>query len=423
MIEKEQRMTRTTTKTKTTSTARIIVILAMLAAFAPLATDMYLPGFHLMMEYFNGPEGSIETTLSVFFLGLAIGQAFYGPLIDRFGRRVPLLLGIGLFLIATGICLFTSDLYVFTTFRFIQAVGGCSGMIVGRAIISDLFDTRENARAQSLLIMILTVAPVFAPILGGFIIAHAGWKTIFIFILVFGLLCGGLAWFFVPETLPPEKRRVERLSQIFRTWLLLITNPKFILPALVGGLAQACMFAFITGSPFVLINLHGTSPQTYSLLFALIACALIVSAQLNRIALQKKSPEFLLSAALIVNVIAGLGTVLSVSLDSLVALLVPLWFTIGTLGFIGANAAAIAMVASGKYIGSGSSLLGILQFACAALVSSLIATAQNGTAYPMTLTIAGCGTGAAIIWLGVRKEGYSINEVSRKKWTFKVPFH
>jgi len=385
------------------STHAMIVVLGMLAAFAPLATDMYLPGFHLMAEHFDVPEGGIEITLSVFFLGLAIGQAIYGPLIDRFGRRGPLLIGIGLYVAATSLCLLATDIATFTALRFLQAAGGCAGMIVGRAIVTDLFDAKESARALSLMMVVMTLAPIVAPVVGGIIITNLGWKAVFIVMLVFGLLCAVLVWLFVPETLSSDKRKADSLSGIFRTWRLLITDVGFIVPALVGGLAQACMFAFITGSPFVFINLHGANTQTYGWLFALIACALILAAQINRMLLRVKSPELLLGAALVLNVVAGIATVAAVPTNSLPGLLVPLWATIGALGFIGANAATIAMMASGSHSGSGSSLIGVLQFGCAFAVSSLVAATQNGTAYPMTVSIAVCGVLATVLWFVVRK--------------------
>ncbi|MGD9418250.1 MAG: multidrug effflux MFS transporter [Verrucomicrobiota bacterium JB025] len=384
--------------TTSQSSGRIIVILGMLAAFAPIATDMYLPAFPQMAVDFKVPEGGIEITLSIFFLGLAIGQAIYGPLIDRFGRRRPLLVGIGLYVATTVLCLLLTDIGIFVGLRFLQAVGGCAGIIIGRAIIRDLFDERDSARAFSSLLVVMTLAPILAPILGGLILSFAGWKAIFGFILAFGLGCALLVWGFIPETLAPEDRRKESPVAIGRAWLSLVTDRAFIVPAMVGGLAQACMFAFITGSPAVFINQHGASAQSYGFLFALIACALIVAAQANRIALRWKTPESLLSASLILNLVAGVGTVLAVATGSLPLLLIPLWFAIGALGFIGADAAALAMAACRRHAGSGSALVGVLQFGCAFVVSSLVAACQNGTAYPMTLAIAGCGLLASILW-------------------------
>lgn len=386
-------------------TGRIIVILGMLSAFAPLSTDMYLAGFDLISDHFHAPDGAIEKTLSVFFLGLAVGQAIYGPLIDRFGRRKPLLVGVAIYLVSTTLCLVTSHLGAFVLFRFFQAIGGCSGMIVGRAIIKDLFDERESARALSLVITVVTLAPVLAPAVGGVVISIAGWKAVFVLMLAFGLLCAVLAWKFIPETLAPKDRKSEGPKQIVATWWHLLSNRAFLQPVIVGGLVQACMFAFITGSPFVFMTLHHASPKQYGLLFALIACSLVISAQLNRAALKYRSPEFLLGASLIVNLSAGVLLVLSVSTGSLVLMMIPLWFAIGSLGFVGANAAAIAMESSGKHAGSGSSLVGIFQFTFAFAISMIVAATQNGTAYPMAITILACGLAANLIWRGIPRQG------------------
>lgn len=377
---------------------RIIGILGLLAAFAPLATDMYLPGFHKMAEYFGVAEGGIEVTLSVFFLGLAVGQALYGPLIDRWGRRAPLLAGIALYIAATLACLVTSDIHVFTALRFLQAVGGAAGMIVGRAIIADLLNPREGARALSLLLVVMALGPILSPILGGFIITEAGWKTIFIVMLGFGLLCAVLVWLHIPETLPPQRRQRHSPAHVLRMWGALLGDGRFVVPALVGGFAQACMFAFITGSPFVFMTLHSVSAQAYGWLFALIACALVVFSQVNRWALRRAEPGAVMGAALVLNLAAGLGTLAAAASGSLAALLVTLWLAIGSLGLIGANAAAIAMAASRQSFGSGSSLFGVAQFGFAFLVSGIVAALQNGTAWPMTGAIAACGALASLLW-------------------------
>ncbi|MFT4266202.1 MAG: multidrug effflux MFS transporter [Xenophilus sp.] len=379
-------------------TTRLIAILGLLAAFAPLATDMYLPAFHQMALHFGVPEGGIEVTLSMFFLGLAAGQAIYGPLIDRWGRRGPLLAGIGLYTAATALCLSAADIGIFTGLRFLQAAGGAAGMIVGRAIVSDLFDAREGARALSTLMAVMTLGPILSPILGGFIIAHAGWRTIFLAMLAFGLLCITLVWRYVPETLPPARRQAQGPGGVLRVWLALLATPDFVLPALVGGLAQACMFAFITGSPFVFMTLHGVSAQGYGWLFALIASALVVFSQLNRGLLRRFQPGMVMGPALVLNCMAGLGTLAAAAADSLPGLLVALWLAIGALGLIGANAAATAMAASRSHPGSGSSLVGVLQFGFAFLVSGLVAALQNGTAWPMTGAIAACGALASLLW-------------------------
>jgi DHA1 family bicyclomycin/chloramphenicol resistance-like MFS transporter len=386
---------------KADSATRLIVILAMLSAFAPFATDMYLPAFGQMATSFGTDHGRIESTLSAFFLGLALGQALYGPLIDRFGRRTPLLLGVGVFVLATIGCLLVRDIGLFTGLRVLQAVGGCAGMIVGRAIVSDLFGATESARVLSLLLMLMTLAPIVAPLLGGWVLLLAGWKAIFVFMLGFALLCGLLVWRYVPETLPPERRASLRLGEVLGAYATLCRYRAFIVPALVGGLAQASMFAFITGSPFVFMQLFGVGEQQYGWLFGLNALGIIVGAQANRLGLRRWPVQTLLGVGLLINLLAGLALAASAQAQHLALLMLPLWFAIASLGFIGGNAAAIAMAATGQRPGSGSALIGILQFGCAFVVSSGVAALQNGTAWPMALAIALMGILASALWFGL----------------------
>ncbi|MDD2770168.1 MAG: multidrug effflux MFS transporter [Methylococcus sp.] len=381
------------------SPTRVVLILGLLCAFPPLATDMYLPAFPQMAQAFGVGAGAIEASLSAFFIGLAMGQAFYGPLIDRYGRRRPLLIGIAIYILSSSLCLAATRIEPFIGLRFFQAVGGCAGMIVGRAIVSDLFDERESARVLSLMMVVMTLAPILAPMLGGQILAVAGWQMIFVVMLAFGLIGALLVWFGLPESLPPAQRRTDGLGAMLAVYGKLLSTPAFIVPTLVGGLGQACMFAFITGSPFVFIGLYGVGEQAYSYLFGVIAAGLILAAQCNRLALKRWSPAALLGAALALNVGAGAVLVAFVGRGDLIALLAPLWFAIASLGFIGANATTVAMAASGRYLGSASALIGVVQFGCAFLVSSLVAGHQNGTAYPLAVAIAASGLWAGLIWL------------------------
>jgi DHA1 family bicyclomycin/chloramphenicol resistance-like MFS transporter len=380
------------------SPGRTIAILGMLTAFAPLATDMYLPAFDLMAHSFGISEGGVEITLSIFFLGLAIGQAIYGPLIDRFGRRAPLFFGIGLYLATTLLCLLVREIRVFTVLRFLQAVGGSAGMIVGRAIVSDLFDAQETARAMSLLTVAMMLAPIAAPILGGIILVHFGWEMIFVFMLAYALLCAVLVWLFIPETFPIERRSRHTFMGAMGAWRKLLARRDFLLSAIVNGSAQASIFAFITGSPFVFINLHGAGAQAYGWLFGLITVGVIAFAEINRFALRHRTPRRLLGLGISLSAAAAVCLVLVVSTRSFPGLLLSLWFAIGPLGLIGANSTAIAMKATGRHAGTGSSLIGVLQFGGAFVVSSLVAGTQNSTAYPMTLAILSCSLVAALFW-------------------------
>ncbi len=223
---------------------RLILILSLCSAFAPFATDMYLPAFGQLVNHFHTDAAHIETTVSFFFLGLAVGQILYGPLIDRFGRRKPMLAGIAVFLLATLGCLLVQDINTFIGLRLLQAIGGCCGMIIGRAIVSDLFAEHEMARVMSSLMIVMSLAPICAPLIGGWLVTHFSWISVFIALLVLGSLCGLAVLFGLPETKPPHK---ENTGNLLQGYLTLLKRPAYLVPALSGSLTQSCMF-FLDGS-------------------------------------------------------------------------------------------------------------------------------------------------------------------------------
>lgn len=377
---------------------RLLFVLAMLTAFSPLATDMYLSAFTQMTTDLGSNHGDIELTLSIYFLGLAIGQAIYGPLIDCFGRRLPLLIGTFMFAAASLGATLTSDLQVFTALRLIQALGGCAGMVVGRAIVNDMFDATESARALSLLQMLSTLAPIIAPLAGAWILMCSGWRTIFLAMLVFAMASWMMAWRHVPETLPKGQRQPLRLGHIIKSYSVLMRCRTFVVPTMAGGLAQSCMFAFITGSPSVLMEVFGVSESMYGWLFGLVAIGLIAGAQFNRIALRRWSVTSLLGAALLSNLASCLVLLSTAGTNHLVIFMVPLWLAITSLGFIGGNATAIAMAASGPNAGSGSALIGALQFGMAFVASTAVSSFKGGTSYPMVLAMLSAAFTAAGLW-------------------------
>lgn len=386
-----------------THSRALILVLALLSAFAPFATDMYLPALGHMARAYSTDTGRIEGTLSAFFLGLAIGQAIYGPLIDRFGRKPPLLIGVSLFVLATLGCLLTRDIDVLISFRVLQAMGGCAGMIIGRAIINDLYGPTESARVLSLMMMFMTIAPIMAPMVGGWMLGWAGWESIFVFIIVFGSTCGLMAWRFVPETLATTGRAPLSVGSVANAYAQLARRPAFILPAISGALGQASMFAFITGSPFIFMQRFGLSEQQFGWLFGLTAVGIAVGAQINRTGLKRVPVRTMLGRALLCNLAAAATLVLVADTLLLPLLAIPLWCLIATLGLIGSNAAATAMAASAPYSGSGSALIGVLQFGCAAGVSTLVALNQNGSAYPMTIAMLTVSSLATLTWFGTRR--------------------
>ena len=371
---------------------RTILILGALSAFAPLAIDFYLPGFPAMAAALGTDEQHIQLTLAVYFLGLSIGQLAYGPVADRFGRRVPLLVGVVLFTLASLACAFAPNLETLIAARFIQALGGCAGMVISRAIVSDKCDAVGSAKVFSQLMLVMGLAPILAPMLGGVLVNLYGWQSIFIALTLFSALAATAVALGLPESMPADQPRLP-LSGALRQYGRLLSDRVFLGHALTGGIAIAGMFAYIAGSPFVSIQLYGVPAEHYGWLFGSNAAGFILVAQVNARLLSKRGPAFLLSRFVWVYLAAGLVLLAISSLQpaALWPLLVPLFICISSLGCIMPNASACAMSGQGARAGSASAMLGCLQFSVAAGAASLVGVLHDGTAVPMALVMTLCG--------------------------------
>ncbi|MEG0860044.1 MAG: multidrug effflux MFS transporter [Pseudomonas sp.] len=374
---------------------RTILILGALSAFGPLAIDFYLPGFPAMALAFGTDEKHIQTTLAAYFLGLSIGQLAYGPVADRFGRRVPLLVGVCLFTLASIACAIAPNLDTLIVARFVQALGGCAGMVLSRAIVSDKCDAVASAKVFSQLMLVMGLAPILAPMLGGVMVNLYGWQSIFVALTMFSALCTLAVAVGLPESLPANQPR-QPLSGALRQYGRLLKDRVFIGHALTGGIAIAGMFSYIAGSPFVFIKLYGVPAEHYGWLFGSNAAGFILVAQVNARLLSRRGPAFLLRRAVWAYLAAGL-TLLAISAlhpAQLWPLLIPLFICIASLGCIIPNASACAMSGQGARAGSASALLGCLQFSVAAGAAALVGVLHDGSAVPMALVISLCGLGA-----------------------------
>ncbi|SDS18854.1 MFS transporter, DHA1 family, bicyclomycin/chloramphenicol resistance protein [Pseudomonas asplenii] len=383
---------------------RTILILGALSAFAPLAIDFYLPGFPAMAVAFGTDEKHIQLTLAVYFFGLSIGQLVYGPLADRFGRRGPLLVGVALFTLASLVCAFAPSLEWLIAARFLQALGGCAGTVISRAMVSDKCDAIGSAKVFSQLMLVTGLAPILAPMLGGVLVNLYGWQSIFIVLTLFSALSAFAVAFGLPESLPVDQPR-QPLSGALRQYGRLLSDRVFVGHALTGGIAIAGMFAYIAGSPFVFIKLYGIPAEHYGWLFGSNAAGFILVAQVNARLLGKLGPALLLARAVWVYVAAGLS-LLGISLlhtTQLWPLLVPLFICIASLGCIVPNAAACAMRGQGARAGSASAMFGCLQFSVAAGAASLVGLLHDGSATPMALVIALCGVLAVTVAMVTRR--------------------
>lgn len=376
---------------------RTVLILGALSAFGPLAIDFYLPGFPAMAQAFATDEKHIQATLAAYFLGLSLGQLAYGPVADRFGRRIPLLIGLVLFTVASLACAFAPTLEALIVARFVQALGGCAGMVLSRAIVSDTCDAVGSAKVFSQLMLVMGLAPILAPMFGGVLVSLHGWQSIFLVLTVFSALCTLAVLLGLPESLPAHQPR-QPLSGALRQYGRLLNDRVFLGHALTGGVAIAGMFAYIAGSPFVFIKLYGVPAEHYGWLFGTNAAGFILMAQVNARLLARRGPAVLLSRAVWVYVTAGLVLLALSALHptALWPLLIPLFIGIASLGAIVPNASACAMSGQGARAGSASALLGCLQFSVAAGAAALVSALDDGSAIPMALVISLCGVMAVV---------------------------
>ncbi|AVD88438.1 MULTISPECIES: multidrug effflux MFS transporter [unclassified Pseudomonas] len=371
---------------------RMVLILGALSAFGPLAIDFYLPAFPAMAQAFATDEQHVQTTLAAYFLGLSIGQLAYGPIADRFGRRKPLLFGVALFTVASLACAFAPNLDTLILARFVQALGGCAGMVLSRAIVSDKCDAVASAKVFSQLMLVMGLAPILAPMLGGVLVNLAGWQSIFLTLSLFSAACLLAVGMGLPESLPAHIPR-QPLSGALRQYFRLLSDRVFLGHALTGGIAIAGMFAYIAGSPFVFIKLYGVPAEHYGWFFGANAAGFILVAQVNARLLAKRGPAFLLLRAVWMYLAAGLVLlgVAATRPTQLWPLLVPLFVCIASLGCIIPNASACAMNGQGARAGSASALMGCLQFSVAAGAAALVGLLHDGSAVPMAMVISLCG--------------------------------
>lgn len=366
-------------------------------AIGPLSIDMYLPSLPALQAHFGADTASTQLTLSLYFVGLAIGQLIYGPVSDRFGRKAPLLFGLMLYSIVSLGCAYAPSMDSLIALRFLQALGGCAGMVITRAMVRDLFPPQEMARVLSTLVLIMGVAPILAPLVGGQIFLLLGWQAIFLVMAAYGLLCfAGI--YSLPET---SRNRSEalQLSNVLAGYVRLLRHRRFMGYALAGGVAQGGMFAYISASSFVFINVYGVSPAHFGWLFGSNALGLITAAQINSFVLKRYRSEHVLRTALMANAIFGMLLLINAltGFGGLLGIMIPLFCGMSCLGFSFPNSTAGAMAPFGDRAGMAAALLGTLQFGIAAISGSIVGHLFNGTALPMAAVIGVCAVSARVL--------------------------
>jgi len=390
---------------------RLLLILGSLSAFGPLAIDFYLPSFPALARAFSTDVEHVQLSLAVYFAGLAIGQLAYGPLADRFGRRTPLLIGITLFSLASLACALAPSLEWLIAARFVQALGGCAGMVVSRAVVRDLCDPINSAKVFSQLMLVMGLAPILAPLAGGLLLSTLGWPSIFICLMLFSFICLLAVARWLPDTLAKDAPPAP-LSGALGEYKRLLGNLPFLGYALTGGCAIAGMFAYISGSPFVFIELYGIPAEYYGWLFGSNALGFILMAQVNARLVTRSGPADLLGKTVWFYLACGV-LLLLVALakpQALWPLLVPLFGCIASLGFLLPNASACAMAGQGSHAGSASALMGSLQFVIAASASAMVGVLHDGSAWPIAVVIFSCGVLVVVLSLFTRWAEHRANQ-------------
>ncbi len=380
----------------------LVFVLALLSLFPPISTDMYLSAMDQIALGLHTTHSAIELSLSLFFLGLCVGQLILGPVLDGFGRKGPLLAGTVLYVIMSICLLLANDVRVFNGLRVLQAFGACVGIVVGRVFVTDLFTGQKAAKIMTLLSALMAVGPIISPFAGSVLLSLCGWQSIFVLMILVGLLAIVLTIFTLPETLPREKRAAAPFRKAFKSYGSLLVSRPFLVSTLVTSFALAALFAFITVSSGVLKGVFGLGNIPYGLMFAFVAISLGVFSHINSKLLNHYDPVQLTTAALPVFAVLGVILLLVSGTQSLWVFIVPLWFAMGMVGLLAANGMTITMEAARHSAGVGSALLGGIQFGIAFLCSCGVALIETGDAAPLAWGILVPALAACLVWFGDR---------------------
>ncbi|PWT93220.1 MAG: Bcr/CflA family drug resistance efflux transporter [Acidobacteria bacterium] len=383
----------------------LILILGLLTAIGPFSIDMYLPAFPDIAKSLHAPISQVTLSLSSFFIGISVGQLLYGPLLERFGRKKPLYVGLCIYLVASIGCALAASVNALIMLRLLQALGGCVGMVAARAMVRDLFEVKDNARIFSMLMLVVAVSPIIAPTLGGYVTSILGWRFVFAMLIVVDLIILTGIYFLLPESKEPDPNFSLRPRPIMKNFMGVLTHPQFYTYALTAAISAAGLYAYVGGSPYVFMELFKVNERQYGWIFALIAMGLIGASQVNSVLLKIYSSETIIRVASFCQSIVGslMVCVVIFGWSDLFITIFLIFVFLCCQGFIFPNASALSLAAFGHTAGSASALLGAIQLGIGACTSALVGVLQNHTALPMTGIMASCAVTALLVFTFGRK--------------------
>jgi DHA1 family bicyclomycin/chloramphenicol resistance-like MFS transporter len=365
---------------------------------------MYLPSLPTITTDLHAGAAAVQLTLTGTLVGLAFGQLLVGPLSDAYGRRLPLLAGIGVHVLASVLCVVAPDLALLGALRVLQGLGAAAAAVIAMAMVRDLFDGLAAARLFSRLMLVVGVSPILAPAIGGFVLNWTSWRGVFVVLTLIGVALMTASALVLPETLTTERRRNGGVRGTVRDYGRLFTDRVYVGLILVAGLAMAALFAYVSGSSFVLQDEFGLSQQQFALVFAAGAVGLIGATQLNVRLLRRWTPQQIMAASLLAGL--GFGLILLVTaatgLGGLAGLLIPLWLVLAMVGLAMPNAPALALSRHGETAGTAAALLGAVQFGVGALAAPLVGILGVGAVAMATVVFGGMLAATLVCFLVVR---------------------
>ena len=401
----------------------LILLLGSLTALGPFSIDMYLPGFPAIAKDLHTSVAKVSLSLSGFFIGISVGQLLYGPLLDRFGRKKPLYIGLSVYILASLGCAFADTINLLIIMRCIQAIGSCAAAVASIAMVRDLFPVKENAKVFALLMLVVGVSPMIAPTVGGYVTVAFGWHSVFIILMLLGIMNLVASIFGLPESYRPDKTLSLKPGPILNNFMGVLKEPQFYTYALTGAIAFSGLFAYVAGSPLLFMDIFAVKEETYGWIFAFLSIGLIGSSQINTVMLRYYSSEQLIFGSLICQAITGV-IFLTGSINGWFGLretIALLFIFLSCLGFASPNASALSLAPFTKNAGSASALMGAVQMGLGALASVAVSMFDAHSSVPMVAIMASTSIIALFILYTGRKK--IKNKVSIDKEYAGVSFH
>lgn len=366
---------------------KLILILGWLTALGPFSIDMYLPGFAGIAKDLNTSVANVSMTLSSYFIGISAGQLLYGPLLDRFGRKRPLFIGLIVYILASLGCVFVTDIDTFIGLRFVQAVGSCAATVASVSMVRDLFPVKDIPKVFSMLMLVVGLSPMLAPTIGGYITADYGWHTVFFILMCMGIVILIASQIVLPNTYLPDTSISLKPRPIITNFIKIIKEPQFYTYAFAGAIAFSGLFTYVAASPIVFMDIFKVDAKTYGWIFAFMSLSFISASQVNSLLLRKfKSEQMIFGALISQTFIVILFLILSINdLLDLYGTIIMLFLFLACLGISNPNTAGLTLAPFARNAGSASALMGAIQLGLGAFVSFAVGIFVDNSVVPMVI--------------------------------------